>query len=188
MTKKKKTKSTIEGVSEIIRTTFEGLPIQDGTSSLLLTVHTEDVAKAKGKEKDAMNCILAQACQRQMHSAKVAFFRTVAYIEHADAKGQRGVYRYRLSPEARAIVAAFDGGKTVKGEVCIELLPPTPSTSLDATRARSKESYRKALLQGYIKDLSQARQDAGSVVSKLDIRNGTGMVKSIVHKPVAEKV
>jgi hypothetical protein len=180
MADKKKSKSTIEGVKEVIRTTFDGLPIKDGESKLLLTVHTEDVDKAAGNEQDAMNCILAKACQRQMHSATVAFFRTVAYIEHADAKGVRGVYRYLLSPEARSIIEAFDRGKNVKGEVCIELLPPMSSRSLDGARARSKANYRKALLKGHIKNVSNARQFAGSLTTKLDIRNGTGLVKSIL--------
>lgn len=186
MANNKKSKSMIEGVKEVIRTTFDGLPIKDGDSKLLLTVHTEDVDTATGGQKDAMNCILAKACQRQMHSATVAFFRTVAYIEHADAQGQRGVYRYMLSPEARAIIEAFDRGKRVKGEVCIELLPPPPSHSLDGARARSKSNYRKALLTGHIKRDSNSRQFAGSLTTKLDIRNGTGLVKSI-YKPVVEK-
>ncbi len=184
MRETKKSKSTIEGVSEIIRTTFDGVPIKDGDSRLLLTVHTEDVDRAMGNEKDATNCILAKACQRQMHSAKVAFFRTVAYIEHADAKGERGVFRYCLSREARFIIEAFDRGKTIKGEVCIELLPPTPSVSLDGARARNKAAHRKALIEGHIKDVSRSRKSAHNIVTKLDIRNGTGLVKSILRNPV----
>jgi hypothetical protein len=179
--------SAMNAAQKVIRETFEGLPIEDAVADFSLLVKTSDITAAKGQEKDFSNCILAKACARQVNATKVAFMRQVAYLELPDAKGKKRLVRYMLDKDAAAIVAAFDRGKAVKGEVLVTLKAPTPSQTLDVLREkfrRNAAKHRQAIIQGKIldKDMDRVRYVAKPRVKRLDVRNGTGMVHNILKK------
>lgn len=185
--RRKGRKLAIAGAKEVRRTTFDGLPIVDAAADMILNVHTEDVQAAKGSERDATNCILARACARDLKSSRVAFFRRTAYIDLPDSKGNRSVTRFILDKDAKAIVAAFDRGKSVRGEVTVRLLAPTQSQTLDACRESSrrlKARRRKAVINGEIvgKVMHNARFHKKPSVADLDVRRGIGMVHNTLKK------
>ena len=182
----RKTPLAMEGAKRVRRETFGGLPIVDAKTDFTLVVRTRDVTAAKGHEKDASNCILAKACAQQVGASVVAFFRRTAYLELPDAKGVRRVVRYRLDDDARAIVSAFDRGKSVKGEVTVTLKAPTASQSLDSLREKSRQKragVQKAVLSGRIYDPKmQARYHEKPAIAGVDVRSGTGRVHNAVKK------
>ena len=190
MANTKRQKLAINGAADVRRETFNGLPIVDAKADFTLIVRTEAVKAAKGNEKDAANCILAKACAKQVGASIVAFFRRTAYLELPDAKGNRRVVRYILDTDAAAIVAAFDRGKNVKGEVMVTLKAPQPYQTLDSIRERGRESKRRqreAVLRGEIDELvmqnrNQKRLFKKPHVTDIDVRSGTGLVQNSIKK------
>jgi hypothetical protein len=183
---KLKTKN-VHAASHVVRTTFDGLPIVDAKADFTLVVRTKDVSAAQGYEKDAANCILAKACASQVGASKVAFFRRTAYLDLPDNKGKRMVVRYKLDDDAAAIVAAFDRGKSVQGEVSVTLKAPKPSESLDRvaeSSRRKRANQRKAVLNGTIVRRGPTSGPPRMArISSLDVRNGTGLVHNTLKQP-----
>ncbi len=173
----------INDASSVIRRTFGGLPMVDAKADFTLMIRTSNVKSAAGHEKDASNCILAKACQQQIGASIVAFFRQVAYLELPDSRGNSRVVRYMLDADTSAIVAAFDRGKAVKGEVTVTLRAPKRSQRLDVVLSQSRKNKarkREALLKGIILEgpkFGPTRNRAR--VMDMDVRNGTGLVQSI---------
>lgn len=185
--KKKGRRLAFHGAREIRRTTFDGMPIVDSTADMTLVVSTKDVEAAKGSERDPGNCILAKACQEKVGASRVAFFRSIAYLDLPDAKGRRRLVRFMLDKDASAVVRAFDRGSSVKGEMSVTLRAPTPSTTLDSVRERAirdRARKRQALLMGKIAgDSSKARFYKKPNIADLDVRSGTGLVHNTLKKP-----
>jgi hypothetical protein len=183
--KAKKRQWAIGGAGEVRRTTFGGIPIVDAVADFSLVVRTQDVNAAKGSEKDATNCVLAKACAQQVGASLVAFFRRTAYLELPDAKGNKRVVRYMLDNDAAAIVAAFDRGKSVRGEVMVTLKAPRPGQTLDKVRERSVRAHarRAAIVKGEIlPSQNQGRFHMKPTIADMDVRSGIGLVHNIVKK------
>jgi hypothetical protein len=183
----KSKKLAMNNAHEVLRTTFNGLPIVDADADFSLIIRNTEVKAAKGMEKDAANCILAKACAKQVGASVVAFLRETAYLELPDAKGNKRVVRYKLDADAAAIVAAFDRGKSVQGEVMVKLKAPTASRTLDYIRAnsrRTKERRNQAAIRGEIieKDMSHARYHNKRSVKDMDVRNGTGLIHNMIKR------
>jgi hypothetical protein len=180
-------KLAMTAVQQVLRKTFDGMPIVDANADFTLVVRTADIKGAK--RKDFSKCILARACARQVGATKVAFMRMFAYLELPDPKGKKRLVRFLLDKDAAAIVAAFDRGKSVRGEVTVTLRAPHPSQTLEAGRQNSKlraERQRQALLKGEVieKNMSNARYASKAKFNRLFVRNGTGMVHNIVKAPM----
>lgn len=183
MAKPKKTSCV--AASHVVRETFDGMPIVDAEADFTLMIVTDDIVAAAGHEKDATNCILAKACARQVGASRVAFFRRTAYLDLPNSRGERRLVRYKLDDDAAAIVAAFDRGKFVRGQVTVTLKAPLPSQRLDRVLQKSRrrrEVVRKSLLNGTIlktkKNPSLAAHKTN--VMDIDVRNGTGLVHNVI--------
>lgn len=182
-----------ECANAVLLRTFNGIPIVDAKADFTLMVRTSSVKAAEGQEKDAANCILAKACREQVGASIVAFFRRVAYLELPDSRGRKRVVRYKLDDDAAAIVAAFDRGKSVRGEVMVTLKAPRKSESLDAVRKKSRdlrERHRAAILNGIIieKGSKSGPSPHKAKVLNLDVRNGQGLVHNSIKKGVARRL
>jgi hypothetical protein len=181
-------KLAINNANEVLRTTFNGLPIVDAEADFSLIVRNTEVKAAKGMERDASNCILAKACAKQVGATIVAFLRTVAYLELPDGKGNKRVVRYMLDEDSQAIVKAFDRGKAVRGEVMVTLKAPRASDKLDYIREESRlkaARERKAAIRGEItgnNNPRMARYQSKRSVKDMDVRNGTGLVQNMIKK------
>jgi hypothetical protein len=186
----KREKGTRCNPIDVVRTTFDGLPIIDSKADLNLIVRNDDVAAAKGNQRSPGNCILAKACKRQAGSHTVAFFRRIAYLDLPDATGARQVNRFELDEAAAAIVEAFDKGKVVKGEVMVTLRSPRKSMRLDTIREKSRKQWerarrekRHAILNGTITDTKVIRAPHKKPrVDVVSVRNGTGLVHNTIVK------
>lgn len=179
-----------EAASAVLRTTFSGLKIVDAEADFTLLVRTQDIDAAKGHEKDAANCVLAKACAKQVGASVVAFFRRIAYLELPDSKGNKVVKRYTLDDDAAAIIAAFDRGKAVKGEVMVTLKAPRRSLRLDRMLEKSRRSRvakRKAVLSGVITERCAKKGPSAhkAQIINVDVRNGSGLVQNIIKKSKA---
>lgn len=180
-------KNAMTNAQEVLRTTFDGIPIVDADADFSLIIRNTAVKSAKGNERDATNCILAKACAKQVGASTVAFLRTTAYLELPDARGKKRVVRYHLDKDAQAIVAAFDRGKTVKGEVMVTLKAPAPSQRLDHLRQKEqklRKKRREAAIRGEIiaPNPKYARYSSKRSVKDMDVRNGTGLVRNVLKK------
>lgn len=185
--RKAKRFAAVGGAGKVIRREFKGLPMVDAKADFSLVLRTADIHAAKGHAKDPENCALAKACARQLHSSKVVFFRSVAYVDMPDEKGVRSVIRFILPDNTSAIIRAFDKGESVKGEVMVALKAPSDSCTLDAALKRYRNSQklraarRAAMLRGEI-----TGGDTGVGIFKkprvadIDVRNGSGMVHNTV--------
>lgn len=181
----KKKLQAVLGVMQAVRREFEGMSVEDAKTDLPIVVNSEEVRAAAGNEKDPENCVLAKACRQQLRSRKVLFFRSVAYVHHPGKDGVDRVYRYMIGDAARAIIAAFDRGQEVAGNVLVRLMAPKPSESLDGIRTRWKRNQKKktAKIVGTLtKNNYKGSPFKKGIPKDITIRSGTGMVHMVLKK------
>lgn len=122
--------------SQKLRHIFGALPIREATAPLTIVLKDEDFDKAI--PHDRANCVFSCCCRRAFTCSAVAFYRTVAYVDLPDAKGNRAVYRFMTSPDMLEVIHKFDSnGKRFGIGRQYVLLPPTPSQTVAGSRQRS---------------------------------------------------
>jgi hypothetical protein len=91
---------------EAIDRYWHGLPVLDADTPLLIVVSEEDLKEALAG--DPRKCALANAACRLYGSSLVLFFRSIAYIDLPNSKGEREVRRFHIGEDARAAIADRD--------------------------------------------------------------------------------
>lgn len=169
---------------DALHRTFGDLEVRDAKDDLRVAIHQGDVAK--GKRKDPENCALAQACMREFDSTAAVFFKSRAYVDVLGEDGVRRVERFVLSPEARKIVASFDGGRRVPaGGRLIVLSAPAPSETLN-DQLRRYHKRQKALRKGEIDPSTRKGPSTPRIQPKdVDVRNGAGQWQMIRREKAA---
>jgi len=167
----------------VLRRRWGDFDVVDATHDLLLFVQKDDIENAKRKAPG--ECALAKCAMRLIGSARAAFFRNTAYVEHPDTSGRRKVYRYQYPKLTRKFVADFDLGKSVPENLQIRLMPPTPSEKLESKRrysakwaARNREKKKKRDLEYFHR--RKAEKASGlqlfedAIFIEGGVRSGTG--------------
>ena len=121
------------------------VPVVDATKELRVFILPEDVRNAC--PKDESNCVFALACKRACGASRVLFFRTRAYVELPDRKGNMRVERFAMPHEMRQLIANFDQGKPIPDNAGFVLVPPSASYKLDYI-AKSSSIRRKRRAEG----------------------------------------
>src|SRR5262245_17481059 len=87
------------------RQTLEGLPIEDATDHVIISVLPKDISNAK--RRDSGDCALARAIMRTMHATEVRVHLSRTYVK------QGKVWQRFDTPAAlRTEMASFDRGGT----------------------------------------------------------------------------
>jgi hypothetical protein len=98
---------------------IEGLPVKDGSKSIMIVITTGDIKKSKIKSPS--ECAAAVACRRMLGAteARVHLGRTyLRYNNHWE--------RYLTSKPLRSEVVAFDrGGTFMPGEYLLDKMQPS---------------------------------------------------------------
>lgn len=90
---------------------FRGIPIQEAKASIHVQPNTADIRGATTESPD--NCAYARCLKRTLDAANVFVFKTVAYIESLNEKGQAVMLRYMVKTYARDYLLRFDHGEKI---------------------------------------------------------------------------
>jgi hypothetical protein len=155
---------------KFIKRIFGGLPVVDAKRELRVFLSSSD--KDDAERKQPTRCAFAKACYRLYGSKRVAFFRTVVYVELPDDKGSHRIERFNPSKPTRNSIEKFDRtGKIDPGGY--HLLPPSPGFTMDHRLMIDRE-YRARTLTSALK-----RKPARKRRIIVEVRNGKGLVKFI---------
>lgn len=157
---------------EVIDRFWDGLPVREATEPLTVRITKRD---SRGAEAGApIDCAIARACRRMYGSQAMAIFRRVAYVDIADALGNRVVYRYQIPVPVRRMIAQYDtNGAFPTG--AIELRPMEPSRTLDSLR-RGYHRRKKAIIKGEAVRGEGPKTPRKTPISFDAVRNGSGLV------------
>lgn len=166
-------------------------PVIDARKELRVMILPDDLEGAK--RQDPGCCVFARACKRAFNSTKVLFFRTLAYVELPDSKGNIRVERFVLSKEMRRLIEDFDKGSEVIPKAGFVLKPPG-ARGLDALAAghRKRRAASPELRKREAVERRKRARIHGTRVDKSDdsartvgglVRSGTGEVHFTRTKP-----
>lgn len=141
------------------------------------------------KRKDPGHCVLARACQRTFGSTKVLFFKSVAYVELPDKKGNARVERFTMGPGMRKLVEDFDRGKGIVPKAGFILKAPSVIRQFETKRKYAREwAQEDARLRKLgVKKTRLGKQGIGQYKHKpmavdLTVRNGVGQAHFKMNK------
>lgn len=141
-------------------------------------------------QNDWGKCVFARACRRLYGSQRVAFFRSVAYVELLDETGKPTIERFQMPRVMRQQIERFDKTKKAPPGGFL-LLPPRPSYTLDAKHIKSakerkaKKAARAAAIVGHGDSVKITPRKPLPI--KLDWRSGTGMVHFCSDNGILQK-
>lgn len=90
---------------------FRGIPIQEAKASIHVQPNDSDIKGATKESPD--NCAYARCLKRNLDAANVFVFKTVAYVESLNERGQTVMLRYIVKTYARDYLLRFDHGERV---------------------------------------------------------------------------
>jgi hypothetical protein len=90
---------------------FRGIPVREARAAMHVQPNKADIAGAT--REDPENCAYARCLKRTLDCTNVFVFRSVAYVETLDEKGNRLMERYTVRQHAKDYLLKFDGGEKV---------------------------------------------------------------------------
>lgn len=91
---------------------FRGIPIQEAKASIHVQPNDKDISGATKESPD--NCAYARCLKRNLNCGNVFVFKTIAYIESLNERGQTVMLRYIVKTYARDYLMRFDHGERVQ--------------------------------------------------------------------------
>lgn len=163
------------------------IPVRDAERELRVFILPEDISCAT--KQDPAYCVFAQACRRTFKCDKVMFYRTIAYLELPNPQGKKHIERFNMPRNMRRLVESFDQGNPIIPEAGFLLLPPSPSTRLEAQRESDKRSREKERDKRQVLGTSRSGghgENAPLSMANPFIRSGKGQVKFISRRSKEE--
>src|SRR5215469_3175462 len=146
MPRKQKPSDLRNKVNEQIRglrltnTFWKNVPVFDATMMICLFPQKPDVEDAT--PGDPENCAYARCIKRVWpHARRVRIWRNVALVETTNNRGETIAERYIISSKGKRALKNLDLGVGTP-QPC-SLLPPTPSTTLEGMREKSRRTWPK---------------------------------------------
>lgn len=156
--------------------TFGELPVVDALGDMLIMPTNEDIEKAV--PADPEHCVFSECCRRTLGSLSVVFFKTCAYVDIPNPKGDgRVVARFELPQRTRELIQEFDRGHEVNPGGYL-LKKPNPGSTLEAKREirqACRDRKRKAIIAGTFVE-GESRESKRRYAFTVGVRNGTGRV------------
>jgi hypothetical protein len=157
---------------------FNGIPVREATVSLHVQPNKEDIKGAT--KEDPENCAYARCLKRTLECQNVFVFRTVAYIETLDEKGDHYMVRYHVRSYARDYLLRFDGGQLVEpGGFVFHAIPKSMSLDAKMRQYHERRTAGKTGTRG-----KGIRPDTRNKVKSYNLRNGKGAVHFITAEQI----
>lgn len=137
------------------------MPVIEARASIHVQPNAKDIAGAT--KESPTDCAYARCLRRTFESPSVYVFRTVAYVQTLDEKGQPILERFIVRKYAREYIVKFDGGERVEPGGFVFHAPP-PSTTL-------KHKLAKDLRYGRSPHKAKGKKQA---LREFSLRRGTG--------------
>lgn len=90
---------------------FNGIPVREARAAMHVQPNKEDIRGAT--REDPENCAYARCLKRTLDCRNVFVFRSIAYIETLDEKGNPTMERYSVRRYAKEYLLRFDGGEKI---------------------------------------------------------------------------
>jgi hypothetical protein len=90
---------------------FNGIPVREARAAMHVQPSREDIRGAT--KEDPENCAYARCLKRTLDCKNVFVFRSIAYIETLDERGNPVMERYMVRSYAQEYLLKFDGGEKV---------------------------------------------------------------------------
>jgi hypothetical protein len=149
---------------------FNGIPVSEARAALHVQPNREDIRGAT--REDPENCAYARCLKRILDCRNVFVFRSVAYVETLDEKGQPIMERYTVRQHAKEYLLKFDGGEKVQpGGFTFH--PPNKCRTLDY---KIKDYHRRKAAG---EPVSGPRNGSKMPPKTYSLRNGKGAVHFI---------
>jgi hypothetical protein len=102
---------------------FRGIPVREARAAMHVQPNKADIAGAT--REDPENCAYARCLKRTLDCTNVFVFRSVAYVETLDEKGNALMERYMVRRHAKDYLLKFDGGREGRaGRLCLPCPQP----------------------------------------------------------------
>lgn len=155
-------------VQQTLRKKFGDLRIIEAKTPLRLQPVPQDAEGAEAKCPD--NCILVHTAARMFGCKGAIFWKTSAYLDLLDDKGDRNVERFIVPAKTMRSISNFDHGIPIRQGCGLLLLPPKHSQTLKQKEKRTQRYNRqnRANVKAS-KDLGNARGDLRKAELQFDI-------------------
>jgi len=147
---------------------FRGLPVREARASIHVQPNSDDISGAV--KEDPQNCAYARCLKRTLQAKDVFIFRSRAYIQTLDEKGNPIMERFLVKKHARDYIVRFDGGMRVEPGGFIFHAPTKKMTlayKMQGERLRRASGKKKS---------PRVREGKERKIRKLSLRIGTGRV------------
>lgn len=91
---------------------FRGIPVREARAAIHVQPNKQDIAGAT--REDPENCAYARCLKRTLDCGNVFVFRSTAYVETLDERGNRIMERYAVRQYAKEYLLRFDGGEKIE--------------------------------------------------------------------------
>jgi hypothetical protein len=146
---------------------FKGFPIWEARASLHVQPNDKDISGAT--KEDPENCAYARCLRRTLSAANVFVFKTTAYVQTLNEKGENVMERFKVKTYAREYLLRFDGGEKIAPGGFVFHAP-----SRCQTLAYKHRQQLKRIRAGKISP--RVTQGQKPKVKNYSLRKGTGRV------------
>lgn len=137
------------------------MPVVEARASLHVQPNAKDISGAT--LEDPTNCAYARCLKRTMEADSVYIFKTVAYVQTLDHRGERIMERFIVRKYAREYIVKFDHGEKVEPGGFVFHAPPWGQTLVQ--KLKKDRRYRRSPHEGIGKK---------PVMREYSLRRGTG--------------
>lgn len=160
-----------------------GMPCFSATAPFVVFIGRESMRNAVPADDE--NCAIALGCRAQLVTpyASVGRYRADVALPHPEGVRKTGfgntlwaVVRFKLSPDALAVVIAADRGQLANADdgVMVQLNPPRPS---DTPSLKRKRNTRFRESKGVDDGRGRRRGEGQDALTVMGVRNLTGQRK-----------
>jgi hypothetical protein len=146
---------------------FKGIPVREARASIHVQPNQKDIDGAT--QESPVNCAYARCIRRVLDAPNVFVFKTIAYIQTLDERGQPLMERYTVKKYASEYLMRFDHGEKVPPGGFVFHRPARAATlaykQKEGARARAAGRYSPRVSEG-----SKPKE------RRFNLRNGKGCV------------
>jgi hypothetical protein len=156
---------------------FNGIPVREARAAMHVQPNRDDIKGAT--REDPENCAYARCLKRTLECGNVFVFRSIAYIETLDERGNPLMERYAVRRYAKEYLLKFDGGeKIAPGGFVFHV--PHPSRTLDF----KQRDYHRRKARGAATSGPRNTGTKPIQPKSYSMRNGKGAVHFITAEQI----
>lgn len=140
-----------------------GLPIEDSSSPVLVTVTASDVINAK--KKDSKDCALSRAALRVPGVLAAYFFLNTAFLEYRDK-----IVRFKLPMSTQKEIVSFDRAQIfAPGVYQMSAVPPALAPkAMKRRRSAAKRQRVRALAESVTRQRAQLTEKIERIAARVE--------------------